>query len=231
VNSPTNNDNDNNNNNNNNNNNDSADSSNNNSSSIGAEVGAVGENHHRGRIVACGLPGEADPSDHLPIAAAFSWSGPSPAELVGSDTNGGQNGGGGGGKSQSSSGGGDVGGDSTSLQREAEELLAAAPITEEQRQSWLANAFDLPSKPAGKPSPEALKAIKEQQRQREALLAEVGEEAKSMLLRAQQLHKKARKAAASEAAAAAAAAASGTGGDGRGRGGTGTPAGDASAAG
>mmetsp|Transcript_112887 Transcript_112887/g.364621 ORF Transcript_112887/g.364621 Transcript_112887/m.364621 type:complete len:337 (-) Transcript_112887:68-1078(-) len=132
---------------------------------------------HRKTILDRGLPSADDPSDHLPIAAAFRWTSASlpslatagaaalaPAPAV----------------------------PAHALEREAEELLAACPMSEVQRTEWLRVTTLPPSLPkGGKPAPEQLAAMKELQRQKEAFLAEVGEDAEAMLLRAQQLSRKA----------------------------------------
>lgn len=136
---------------------------------------------HRAAILSRGLPGPGDASDHLPVAAAFRWTAESLPDLCSAgslDT------------SPASSPPAAV-----DLECEAADLLVACPISEAQREEWLRVTTLPASLPRGvKPSPEELAAIKELQRRRDALLAEVGDEARAMLVRVQQLLRKAKKA-------------------------------------
>jgi len=129
---------------------------------------------HRNAIMASGLPSVVEPSDHLPIAAAFSWRAASPLEL-------------------SAAAVAETKPEALDLAAEAEELLMACPLTEAQRAEWVA-ANTLPELPKGKrPSPEQLAELQALKAQREALLAEVDEDARAMLMRVQALQKKANK--------------------------------------
>jgi len=128
---------------------------------------------HRQAIRAHGLPSSVDPSDHLPIAASFRWAGEmlpdlgiaalpqkEPPPLLPADP-----------------------------AAEAAELLAACPITDDQRTEWLM----VSTMPTGKLSLEQLAEIKELRSRKQMLLEAVGEDVKAILVRYGQLMRKVKK--------------------------------------
>ncbi|CAE6947608.1 CCR4 [Symbiodinium sp. CCMP2456] len=126
---------------------------------------------HREAVLARGLPNEADPSDHLPVGAVLRLL---PA-LV---------------KEQQADPGPDE------MLQAAEELWEACPLSQEQRDRFLACDEALSSAlPAGRPTAEQLVALEAAKQAREVCVAAFPAEAQLMVERIGDLRKQARKAA------------------------------------
>ena len=132
-------------------------------------------------ILKAGLPSAANPSDHLPVGAIFRWTGraatladlkvPPPADP--------------------GPGPGDVEADPTA---EAVALLAAAPLSQAQRETFAFVVSPVPGMPVkGKPPPEQLAQLKDRRERKAALLGEVSPAAKQMLDQVLRLLKQAAK--------------------------------------
>ncbi|CAE7396076.1 CCR4 [Symbiodinium natans] len=125
---------------------------------------------HREEVLMKGLPNAADPSDHLPVGAVLRLLPATAAEA------------------QAESG-------PAELLREAHELWEACPLSQEQRDAYLACEEALSSaRPSGRPTPEVLQAFEAAKQALQACVVALPADAQQMLERISELRKQARKA-------------------------------------
>jgi mRNA deadenylase 3'-5' endonuclease subunit Ccr4 len=155
-----------------------------------------GSDEQRRAAIVGGLPNAANPSDHVPIGAAFRWLGgggaladvrPAAKGTAAAAAHGGAGGGGGADCGVAWSAG--------EALAQADSLLAACPFaTQEQRNEFDAATSEVGGVPAkGKPPPEVIAELKARQARLQRLLAAVSPEARQMLERVQALRRKAKK--------------------------------------
>ena len=157
-----------------------------------------GSDEQRRAAIVGGLPNAVNPSDHVPIGAAFRWLGGGtaladvrPAARGAAAAAARASGAAGGGGGADCAGAWSAGEALT----EAESLLAACPFaTQEQRNEFDAATSEVAGVPAkGKPPPEVIAELKARQARLQRVLTAVPPEARQMLERVQALRRKAKK--------------------------------------